>query len=105
MVGERRDEQRELVGRGRHVGVGEDDEVGRRGEHPGADRRALAAVRDAQHAQVSAVASPDRSHASGRAATMRDGLVRAAVVDDEDLDRPAAGSPVRRRAQLAARCR
>ena len=84
VVGQGGHEQRQLVGRGRHVRIGEDDQVRGRVEHAGPDRRALAAVGDAEQAQGRAV----------RAVTGRlgpslddvDGRVRAAVVDDEDLD-------------------
>ena len=52
VVGEGGDQQRQLVRRCRHVGVGEDDEVGVGREHAGPDRGALAAVRDGQESQV-----------------------------------------------------
>ena len=68
VIGQRRDEQRQLVGRRRHVRVGEDDQVGRRIEHPGPDRRALAAVGDAQEPQGRSRRA--RPCLSGRASTM-----------------------------------
>ena len=56
VVGERADEEGDLVGRGRHVRVGEDDQVAGRGQHAGPHRRALPAVRHAQDTQRDAVA-------------------------------------------------
>ena len=79
---ERLDEQRDLVGRRRHVRVGEDDEVARRREHAGPDRRALAAVRHRRARRRRPVGA-----ASGRAPDEVGGAVGAAVVDDEDVDR------------------
>ena len=79
------DEQRELVGRRRHVGVGEDDEVGLRCEHPGAHRGALAAVGHDEHPQ----ARPGlgvRCRLRSRPDEVG-GAIRAAVVDHEHLDR------------------
>ena len=84
MVAERGDEERDLVGRRRHVGIGEEHEVALGGEHPRPDRGALAAVRHAQHMQ------PDAGHGAAglRAALdLGDRVVRAAVVDDQDIDR------------------
>ncbi len=78
-------EERDLVGRGRHVGVGEDDDVGVRGEHPGPDRGALAAVGDRQ--QREGRPSPRLTPAGLRAGTdERGGAVGAPVVHDEDVD-------------------
>ena len=61
VVDERRREQRQLVGRRGHVGVGEDDEVAGRGEDARGDRRALARVRSAQHAEPRRLARGRRS--------------------------------------------
>ena len=69
VVGQRGDEERQLIGRGGHVGIGEDDQVGGRGQHPRPDRGALAAVRDAQDAQARAVRGPSPSP-PGRASTI-----------------------------------
>src|SRR4051794_26717630 len=52
VIAECLDEQRQLVGRGRHVSVGEDDQVRLRVEHAGTDGGALAAVRHRDHPQV-----------------------------------------------------
>ena len=82
MVGQRRDEERQLVGRGRHVGVGEDHEVGLGGQHPGTHRRALAAVRDADDPQRDAL-DPGGFRSGGDQGGR---AVGAAVVDHEDLD-------------------
>ena len=65
---ERVDELRQLRRRRGHVGVGEDDEVALRGEHPRLDRGALAGVRDGHHAESSRVAVRGRA-VSGRART------------------------------------
>ena len=82
MVGERGGQQRQLVGRGRHVRVGEDQQVRVRGEHPGTHRGALAAVRDGHDLEIDPVDPLDlapRAHDVG-------GPVRAPIVDDEDGD-------------------
>jgi hypothetical protein len=52
--GQRLDEERQLIWRGRHVGVGEDREIALRGEHPGPDRGALAAVGHDEDRQTAA---------------------------------------------------
>ena len=84
VVRQRRDEQRQLVGRRRHVRVGEHDQVRGRVEHPGPDRRALAAVRHRR--SRSGASRRAATCASGRAVDERGRGVGAAVVDDEDLD-------------------
>jgi hypothetical protein len=95
--GKRLDEQRQLVRRRRHVSVGEGDQVGRSVQHPRADRRTLAAVRDAKQAQPRAVRSdPGRLRSGG---DDRCRVVRAAVVDDEDVDR--GGEPIGARCALS----
>ena len=83
---ERLAQERQLVGRGGHVGVGEHDEVARRVEHPCAHRRALAAVRDGQQLQL-AVRGLRSGPDEGR------GAVGRPVVHDEDVDRSRAAPP------------
>ena len=83
VVDERRHEQRDLIRRRRHVGIREDHEFAGRREHAGTHGGALAAVRDAADVQPHAV---DRARGLGSCLDDVDGPVRAAVVDDEDLD-------------------
>jgi len=81
---ERIDEQRDHVGWRRHVGVREDDQIGRCREHAGANSGALSAVGHGQHAQIGF-----RSCGTGGLGASADQVGRsvgAAVVDDEDLD-------------------
>ena len=44
VVVERGDEERQLIGRGGHVGIGEHEQVGIGSQHPGPDGRALPAM-------------------------------------------------------------
>ena len=83
VVAERLDEERQLVRRGGHVGVGEDDEIGLGGEHPGLHRGALAAV---GHRQQREERRPgDRRGRRLRASPDQvGGPVGAAVVDHQD---------------------
>jgi hypothetical protein len=83
VIGELSHQQRDLVGRCGHVGVGEDDEVARRREHARPYGRALAPVRDADDVQPHAV---DGTGRLGSSFDDAHGLIRAPVVDDEDLD-------------------
>ena len=90
---QRGEELRELIGRRRHVGVGEDDQVAVGGKHPGPHRGTLAGVLGADQAEAWRL----RGFA-GRGGLARLGLgplgddprrpVATAVVDDDDLDLP-----------------
>ena len=93
VVAERGDEQRDLVGWRRHVGVGEDDKVAGGGQHAGTDRGALPAVRHALDTQRHA---GDGTCGLGPRLDDVDRGVRAAVVDDEDLDLFGEGGRARR---------
>ena len=59
MVGQRCDEERQLVGWRRHVGIGEDDQIGLGEKHAGPHRGTLPAMGDRDDAEAD-------HHATGR---------------------------------------
>ena len=77
---ERLQERDQLVRRGRHVGVGEHDQVAGRVEHPCANRGPLAAMGHRQQLELAVGVLRSGAH------EVR-GPVGGAVVDDEDVDR------------------
>jgi hypothetical protein len=81
-------QQRQLVGRGGHVGVGEDHEIVVDGQHAGPHRRALAAVILAQQPQRRAAHAKRLVRAAelGAGAHQPGGAVDAAVVHHQHFD-------------------
>ncbi len=77
---ERANQRRQLIGRCRHVRIGEDHQVTGSGQHPGAHGGAFAPVR---HVRTPGHRRPN----SGRALTRSARPVLAAVVDDQHVDR------------------